>query len=471
MIYALGNKYFVRALQLSDLEGPYPSWFEDQEICKYNSHGKYFKSANYYRSYIENIDKASQIVWAICHESDGHIGNVSLQSLSFINRSAEFAIIIGNKDHIGKGLSKMAGKKIIEHGFYKLNLERIYCGTADTNSQMKALAKSLGMVEEGRRRKHIYLDNMWVDIIEYGLLRKEASFSEIVIAEMKVAVVCYHAGGAEIISSYIAENDIDCSFVLDGPAIKVFSRRFGDIKNISSEEALMECDSFLTGTGCVSNWEWNAIQIAKNNKKYVVSFIDHWVNYHNRFVRNGIEQVPDEVWVGDQHAYTLARKELEGYQVKFVDNPYFKEVKKMFGYYAAGKVGASASKNILYVCENINKPEFHQNDSIRYMLENISRIIDNPDLILIRPHPSEESSKYKWLCDEYDLPIEISTNSLLIDDIKNCKIVAGCTSMAMVIGLLAKKRVVSCIPDNKTSLTLPFQEIEMLSHIIDECNI
>ena len=71
----------------------------------------------------------------------------------------------------------MTAKKIFQHGFNKLNLERIYCGTPDTNIKMKELAKSLGMIEEGRRRKHMFLDNTWVDVIEYGLLRKEAKLN------------------------------------------------------------------------------------------------------------------------------------------------------------------------------------------------------------------------------------------------------------------------------------------------------
>ncbi len=38
----------------------------------------------------------------------------------------------------------------------------------------------------------------------------------------------------------------------------------------------------------------------------------------------------------------------------------------------------------------------------------------------------------------------------------NAEIVIGCDSMAMVIGLLAKKRVVSSIPPEGKPLSLPF---------------
>jgi len=284
---------------------------------------------------------------------------------------------------------------------------------------------------------------------------------------MKVAIVCYHAGGAEIISNYIIQNKVDCHFVLDGPAVEIFKNRFNDFKNYTIEEALVNCDSFLTGTGCVSDWEWNAIKLAKKNGKKVISFLDHWVNYRARFIRDGNEQIPDEVWVGDQHAQKIAKRELKDYRVKHIDNPYFKDMNERFNSKILKNNSSSATK-ILYVCENINKPDFNQIDSIKYFLDNLSALVENPDLIIIRPHPSEDCHKYDWLCDEYDLPIEISKKSSLFNDIVNCQTIAGCTSMAMVIGLIAKRRVVSCIPNKEIPITLPFQKIEILSNILEK---
>jgi [ribosomal protein S5]-alanine N-acetyltransferase len=173
MIYDLGDSYFVRPLRETDLDGPYPSWFEDQEVCRYNSHGKFARNEAWFRSYYDSLDREDRLVWAICHGEDGHIGNTSLSSMSFINRHAEFAIIVGNSAHWGRSVGFRAGSAILNHGFSKLNLERIYCGTAATNSGMQALAAKLGMVEEGRRRKHLFLDGEWVDVVEYGVLREE----------------------------------------------------------------------------------------------------------------------------------------------------------------------------------------------------------------------------------------------------------------------------------------------------------
>jgi len=176
MIYILDKFYYVRALQLSDLDGSYPSWFEDQEVCKYNSHGKYIMSKNALRNYIDSLKDITKVVWAICHKSDGHIGNISLHNISSIDRNAEFTIILGNKKHWGKGIGYKAALRLIYHGINKLNLQRIYCDTSINNTGMINLAKKIGMVEEGIRRSHIFIDNEWHDVVEFGILKEEFEY-------------------------------------------------------------------------------------------------------------------------------------------------------------------------------------------------------------------------------------------------------------------------------------------------------
>ena len=173
MIYRLNDTYYVRPLDEYDLDGAYRSWFEDQEVCRFNSHGKFFKTRSFFQTYLANLNTEDRVVWAICNDEDGHIGNISLQDISFINRTAEFAILIGDKTHWGKGVARLAGGAILMHGFTKLNLERIYCGTAANNEGMKALATDLGMQVEGRRRMHLFLEGARIDVLDYGILREE----------------------------------------------------------------------------------------------------------------------------------------------------------------------------------------------------------------------------------------------------------------------------------------------------------
>ena len=171
--FLVGKKIYLRGLSKKDLKGNYIKWFNDPEVCKYNSHHvfPYMKeSAENYIKKVENF-KSDLVLAIILKENDLHIGNVSLQNINYINHNAEFAIIIGEKSDWRKGYSKEAAKMIIEHGFLKLNLHRIYCGTSCENIPMQKLALFLGMKEEGRRIDVLYKDGKFVNIIEYGLLK------------------------------------------------------------------------------------------------------------------------------------------------------------------------------------------------------------------------------------------------------------------------------------------------------------
>jgi len=173
IMYRIDESYYLRPLSADDMGGPYTSWFIDQNICRFSSHGKFTKSTSDFVEYINSSNSEKLIVLAICHNEDGHVGNISLQNISLINRNAEFAIIIGDSKHHGKGVAFKASQILLTHGFNKLNLHRVYCGTAEGNIGMVQLAKKLGMKQEGCQRKHLFLEGEWIDKVEFGILKHE----------------------------------------------------------------------------------------------------------------------------------------------------------------------------------------------------------------------------------------------------------------------------------------------------------
>ena len=168
-----GERINLRPLLIEDIGSDYLSWLNDSEVCRFNSHHVYPYTEALARQYITDVqDQRRHLVLAIVTRETGkHIGNVSLQSIDYVSHNAEYAILLGNRDYWGKGIAKEASLLILQHGFYTLNLHRIYCGTSSENIPMQKLARALGMEEEGRRREAMYKSGRYVDIIEYGLLR------------------------------------------------------------------------------------------------------------------------------------------------------------------------------------------------------------------------------------------------------------------------------------------------------------
>src|SRR5262245_30427596 len=120
---------------------------------------------------------------------------------------------------------------------------------------------------------------------------------------MKVLIVSHDAGGAEILSSWCRrEVGHEYDFLIEGPAKNIFLRKCSVQPNISPRPPY---DLVLTGTSWASDLEKRYILWAKKQAIRVASFLDHWTQYEERFSIGSIDTFPDEIWVGDAHAFRL----------------------------------------------------------------------------------------------------------------------------------------------------------------------
>lgn len=174
-IFLKCENVYLRGLQESDIYANYVNWLNDEEVCRNNGHHIFPYSEKQAVEYIDfaNKTKDALILAIVTNKGNVHIGNIALQNINYIHRTADFAIIMGEKEYWGKGYSKEAARLIVNHGFSALNLHRINIGTTKDNDPMQKLAIGMGFAKEGVRRKALFKNNVYVDIIEYGLLKSE----------------------------------------------------------------------------------------------------------------------------------------------------------------------------------------------------------------------------------------------------------------------------------------------------------
>lgn len=293
-----------------------------------------------------------------------------------------------------------------------------------------------------------------------------------------LAVVSHDAGGAELISSYVRQQGLPCLYVLEGPALRVFERKLGAIQTVPLEEAVAQASSLLCGTSWQSELEFNALALAREASKPAVVFLDHWVNYRERFTRGDEVRLPDEIWVGDHMAKELAARLLPGVPLRLVDNPYFRDLREELGSLARspGAAADAGKLSVLYVCEPVSEHmqrqfgnERHlgyvEHEALAYFLAHLHALGQPVGRIVIRPHPSEAAGKYDWARAEQGVPVVTGGGQTLLQEVVDCDVVVGCESMAMVVGLLAGKRVLSTIPPGGRPCVLPYPEIERLASL------
>lgn len=281
-----------------------------------------------------------------------------------------------------------------------------------------------------------------------------------------VAVVCHDAGGAEIISSYVRRQSLSCTFCLEGPAKGIFHRKLGVVPQVRLEKAVRASDWLLCGTSFPADLELRAIALAKSIGKPSAAFLDHWVNYLLRFERGGILTLPDELWVGDEIAEKLAKEALPGVPTRLVDNPYFEDIRSELRTVQYQPLSTQGS-NVLYASERPGIQDcYSQRTALLYFLRNICSGSDKIGLITVRPHPSEREDQFAWLVDHngsmgrWRPRIVVSNQPSLVEQVASHDWIVGRHSMALVVGILAGKRVMSFIPPGGKPCVLPFDQIE-----------
>lgn len=120
---------------------------------------------------------------------ESNIGNAKRKDISFFNESslvamgglvsiddkahhAELYIMVNPESH-GEGWGKKSTLWLLDHGFNKLKLNKIYLFTDDSNVGGYSLYEAVGMMHEGSMRQHKFKDGDFRDRVIYSMLASE----------------------------------------------------------------------------------------------------------------------------------------------------------------------------------------------------------------------------------------------------------------------------------------------------------
>lgn len=289
-----------------------------------------------------------------------------------------------------------------------------------------------------------------------------------------ILVVCHDAGGAEIISAYVKKHQSSrCRFlcIVGGPAERIFRRKkivpyisgaTGSVNELLKVFKNLPVASVMTGTSWGSPLELTYIKGAKERGVRSITFLDHWVNYRERFGyprSDWKNHLPDEIWVGDTRGLELAKKYFSRTKtkVRFVANPFFKELRAAYRVAVAAR-GRRQLKNILLVSEPIgsarnsfgdktNLPHTKQ-EIMSVALETILASGPNISPVVLRLHPAEAPGTYDAVIKNYKsrLDISVSADRSMFADLAAARFVIGISTMFLVVARLCRVPAVSFIP-------------------------
>ena len=297
------------------------------------------------------------------------------------------------------------------------------------------------------------------------------------IAELPapVAVCCHDAGAANLVAAWVADAPSQVFRIcVEGPARKIFSEVAPTCDSCDLGSALDGAGSLLSGSGWSSTLEHRSRIEARRRGIPVLAVLDHWVNYRMRFIRQGLESLPDVLVVTDLEARRIAVDEFgETCPIVVWHNRYLeREVARV---HAFGRDDGAREPHLLVALEPVREswgdyesaPEFRALD---FLLDHLAAIFPLPGEVSIRLrlHPSEPPRKYDSWIVQCDRPrLELSSTGSLARDLAWSDVAVGLHSYALVVALEAGRRALSYLPPHAPRCALRHERLEHLSRLIE----
>ena len=280
---------------------------------------------------------------------------------------------------------------------------------------------------------------------------------------LPLSVVCHDAGATNLILAWLESWGGSVKAYMEGPAVKLWQNAFPGVPLSGSlEEVLDGAISLVTGTGWASQLEHDARQLAHKRGIYCVAVLDHWVNYPQRFERNGLMHWPDELWVADEYALRIAQDTLPSIPVRQFDNLYLKDQ-------LARVQSSEENGTLLYVLEPVRqtwgKGEEGEFQALDFALNHVNQLLPSGiKQIVLRLHPSESPEKYQaYLARDPRICMDASVD--MAEALSRANLVVGVESSALTLALAAGRSVYSSLPPWAPALRLPHVGIQQIRHL------
>ena len=128
----------------------------------------------WYEDYLSR--RGSEVRCAVCLADTGQlVGMVSLTRIDYVHRNAEYNAMVGERASQNRGIGTEATRAMVRHGFFDLNLHRIYVSILRDNISSIRMCEKAGFREEGTIREGAYKNGRYHDLVLMGVLKGDVA--------------------------------------------------------------------------------------------------------------------------------------------------------------------------------------------------------------------------------------------------------------------------------------------------------
>jgi RimJ/RimL family protein N-acetyltransferase len=171
-VFLKGKKVVLTPLGRSDATADYLAWLNDLDVLRYRAPKGFPTTMAQLETWIDSLPSRGDLVLAIRVIEDlRHVGNIALNTIVWLHRSAELSVMIGAKEVWGRGYGAEAIVLVTAHAVATMGLHRLW--SESPNPAFNRAMRKLGWSHEGTKREAFFVDGGFVDFECWGLLDRE----------------------------------------------------------------------------------------------------------------------------------------------------------------------------------------------------------------------------------------------------------------------------------------------------------
>ena len=157
----------LRPLLPEHVTAAYVGWLNDLEVIRFTEVDLGETADSTVRYVEEAMANPTVAMWRIVELAGGrHIGNIRLSGINRRHRHAEVALIIGNKDHWGRGVATVAIVLASRYGFIELCLHKLTAGIYEGNIGSYRAFEKAGYHLEATLKEHVLIEGTYCGVFK-----------------------------------------------------------------------------------------------------------------------------------------------------------------------------------------------------------------------------------------------------------------------------------------------------------------
>lgn len=173
--YAIGKLIYLRAPTVEDVEGRWYQWFSDPETTQYLNDRFWPNTIKSQKEFFEGIQNSQNrlVLSIIDKKNDEHIGVCNLNSINWVHRYADIALVIGEIKYRNGQIALETFSLLLEIAFLRLNLLNLKGSFLASNPLTELIVKIFGFEIIGKYKNLYYYKGNYVDSVHVQLCREK----------------------------------------------------------------------------------------------------------------------------------------------------------------------------------------------------------------------------------------------------------------------------------------------------------